>query len=58
MKNAAFPPPDGNKTLLAVYPLNKLIHYHLKYTTQKLKSKKYRFIRYRNANRLFLASGR
>jgi len=33
MKNAVFPPLTGNKTLLAVHPLNKFIHYHLKYTT-------------------------
>ena len=57
MKNAAFPPLDGNKALLAVHPLNKLISYHLKYTMKKLKSKMYRFFRYRNANRLFVAYG-
>ena len=55
MKNVAFPPPGSNKTLLAVHTLNKLIHYHIKYTTKKLKSKMYRFIRYRNAERLFIA---
>jgi len=57
MKNVAFPPLNGNKTLLAVHSLNKLIHYHIKYTTKKLKSKMYRFFRYRNAARLFIAYG-
>jgi hypothetical protein len=57
VKNGAFPPLDGNKASLAVHPLTEFVHYHLKYTIKKVKSKIYRFIRCRAANRLFVANG-